>query len=350
MPPILPFYYLCHINPQKIMELLRYFYHPDHLGSSSWITDNTGRPIQHLHYLPFGEDWVDQCNSSWNAPYTFSGKEKDVETGYGYFGARYYDSGLSIWLSVDPMSDKYPSMSPYNYCANSPVILVDPDGREFGDYYTLNGLWLGTDGVNDNKAYTATAKNPDGTYSNAKKLPISNSELLDRATWVHGECGGSAELISDRVQNKGDASSTSDARVADYYAFAINNAVKTDGSFDNSVKMRMSKSVNGKTQNTSDGYFSGTGIGGNPNSKNFANARQKGMTNLMNLNGAQTSISAVIKSVTSLNDPTGGARAWLGESYAKTYQQNSNLFTPGAKFQFSFSSGNSKYYHSFFRK
>ena len=35
-----------------------------------------------------------------------------------------------MWLSVDPMSDKYPSMSPYNYCANNPVILVDPDGRE----------------------------------------------------------------------------------------------------------------------------------------------------------------------------------------------------------------------------
>ena len=111
----------------------RYFYHPDHLGSSSWITDNTGRPIQHLHYLPFGEDWVDQRNTSWNAPYTFSSKEKDVETGYGYFGARYYDSGLSIWLSVDPMSDKYPSMSPYNYCANNPVKLIDPNGMEFVD-------------------------------------------------------------------------------------------------------------------------------------------------------------------------------------------------------------------------
>ena len=71
-----------------------------------------------------------QRNSTWNAPYTFSGKEKDAETGYGYFGARYNDSGLSIWLSVDPMSDKYPSMSPYNYCANNPVILVDPDGRD----------------------------------------------------------------------------------------------------------------------------------------------------------------------------------------------------------------------------
>ena len=67
--------------------------------------------------------------TSWNTPYTFSGKEKDVETGYGYFGARYNDSGLSIWLSVDPMSDKYPSMSPYNYCANNPVMIVDPDGE-----------------------------------------------------------------------------------------------------------------------------------------------------------------------------------------------------------------------------
>jgi len=84
-----------------------------------------------------------QRNSSWSAPYTFSGKEKDAETGYGYFGARYYDSGLSIWLSVDPMSDKYPSMSPYNYCANNPVILVDPDGRELEPIVGTNGELLG---------------------------------------------------------------------------------------------------------------------------------------------------------------------------------------------------------------
>ncbi len=113
-----------------IMKTLRYFYHPDHLGSSSWITDGKGYAIQHLHYLPFGEDWVDQRNASWNAPYTFSGKEKDVETGYSYFGARYYDSGLSIWLSVDPMSDKYPNLTPYAYCANNPMKFVDPTGEE----------------------------------------------------------------------------------------------------------------------------------------------------------------------------------------------------------------------------
>ncbi len=66
--------------------------------------------------------------SSYETRYTFSGKERDEETGYGYFGARYYNSDLSIWLSVDPMADKYPGVSPYTYCANNPVRLVDPDG------------------------------------------------------------------------------------------------------------------------------------------------------------------------------------------------------------------------------
>ena len=63
-----------------------------------------------------------------------SGKEKDSETGYHYFGARYYNSDLSLWLSVDPMSDKYPSLSPYNYCAWNPMKLVDPDGAEMDDW------------------------------------------------------------------------------------------------------------------------------------------------------------------------------------------------------------------------
>lgn len=70
-------------------------------------------------------------SSADSCSFTFTGKEKDSESGYHYFGARYYDSeALTMWLSVDPMSDKYPSLSPYNYCAWNPVKLVDPDGRE----------------------------------------------------------------------------------------------------------------------------------------------------------------------------------------------------------------------------
>jgi RHS repeat-associated protein len=57
-------------------------------------------------------------------------KELDNETSYTYFGARYYDSELSVWLSVDPMSDKYPSLSPYCYSADNLVVPVDPNGKE----------------------------------------------------------------------------------------------------------------------------------------------------------------------------------------------------------------------------
>jgi RHS repeat-associated protein len=64
-----------------------------------------------------------------NSSYTFSAKEKDFETGLSHFGSRYYSSDLSIWLSVDPQSDKYPSLSPYTYCADNPVKLVDPNGE-----------------------------------------------------------------------------------------------------------------------------------------------------------------------------------------------------------------------------
>ena len=72
----------------------------------------------------------------------FTGKERDEETGYGYFGARYMDHDLiTMWLSVDPMVDKYPSISPYAYCAWNPMTLVDPDGKELSPnpYMIFNG-------------------------------------------------------------------------------------------------------------------------------------------------------------------------------------------------------------------
>ncbi len=105
-----------------------YFYHTDHLGSSSWITDASGSANQHLQYLPYGEDYIYQRNNEWDVPYTFSGKEKDSETGYSYFGARYYDSDISVWLSVDPLASRFPNISGYAYVNNSPVMYTDPRG------------------------------------------------------------------------------------------------------------------------------------------------------------------------------------------------------------------------------
>ena len=68
---------------------------------------------------------------------SFNGKEKDSESGFHYYGARYYWSEtLTGWLSVDPMTDKYPGISPYHYCHWNPSNLVDPDGKEdVNDWY-----------------------------------------------------------------------------------------------------------------------------------------------------------------------------------------------------------------------
>ena len=91
-------------------------------------------------------------------PRTSTGKERDSETGFSYFGARYYDSDiLTGWLSVDPMADKYPNISPYAYCGWNPVRLVDPDGKEYGKtYHEITGELIHDDNENDGKVYIGT--------------------------------------------------------------------------------------------------------------------------------------------------------------------------------------------------
>ena len=67
-----------------------FYYHPDHLGSATWITSDRGQVVQYLHYMPFGELWESQQASEYDERFKFTGKERDTETGYDYFGARYY--------------------------------------------------------------------------------------------------------------------------------------------------------------------------------------------------------------------------------------------------------------------
>ena len=121
-----------------IIEKNLYFYHPDHLGSSSYITDIEGRITQHTEYIAFGEVLFEEHSTSRTMPYLFNGKELDTETGLYYYGARYYDAKTSIFLNVDPLAEKYPHTSPYTYVNNNPIMLVDPDGRAPMDDITVN--------------------------------------------------------------------------------------------------------------------------------------------------------------------------------------------------------------------
>ena len=105
-----------------------FFYHSDHLGSTSYITDDRANITQYDAYLPYGELLVDEHSSSEDLPYKFNGKQFDEETGLYYYGARYMNPMASLWYGVDPLTEKYPDISSYSYCHNNPILLVDPDG------------------------------------------------------------------------------------------------------------------------------------------------------------------------------------------------------------------------------
>jgi len=109
-------------------ENLQFFYHPDHLGSSSFITNLDGEVVQHIEYVPFGEVFIEERNNVWNTPYLFNAKEFDEETGMYYYGARYYNPRLSLWMSTDPMSELMPHKSAYKFSNNNPLRFIDYTG------------------------------------------------------------------------------------------------------------------------------------------------------------------------------------------------------------------------------
>jgi len=90
-----------------------FFYHSDHLGSTSYITDAKANITQFDAYLPYGELLVDEHSGSEEMPYKFNGKEFDQETGLYYYGARYMNPITGLWYGVDALTEKYPSIGGY---------------------------------------------------------------------------------------------------------------------------------------------------------------------------------------------------------------------------------------------
>ena len=140
------------------MQQNTFYYHPDHLGSTNWVTDHQGEGYEHFTYTPYGEAWVEEHLSTeiHRMTHRFTGQELDPETGLYAFPARNYGPRTSRWLSADPALEEYLPVAPtsdearehnqnlpgmggvfntlnlavYHYGANNPLKYVDPDGRE----------------------------------------------------------------------------------------------------------------------------------------------------------------------------------------------------------------------------
>jgi len=137
---------------KELGEEETYYYHPDHLGSVSVVSNHRGEPYERVEYLPFGEMWIEETDPATSyIPFRFTSKEYDEETGLYYYGARYYEPRLSRWMSADPAGwDLINPMEPdgeggwkpkqshsvieatnwYSYVSNNPVKYVDPTGME----------------------------------------------------------------------------------------------------------------------------------------------------------------------------------------------------------------------------
>ena len=155
-----------------------------------------------------------------HSSYTFSAKERDSETGLSYFGSRYYSSDLSIWLSVDPMSDKYPHLSNYVYCSNNPIRVVDPNGKDEWDLARDGTLTKRKDGRTDVDIVHATNKEGKDISRYYKAGSINQNPDSHPGFLILDE----EDPDNSRIDFNTDIMTFTDASIAtDFFEFAAEN-------------------------------------------------------------------------------------------------------------------------------
>ena len=167
-----------------------FFYHSDHLGSTSYITDDKANITQYDAYLPYGELLVDEHSSSEELPYKFNGKQFDEETGLYYYGARYLNPMASIWYGVDPMYNLDFSVCTYIFCHNNPIKNKDINGmygteeeaKHAAKMYGANYSY-----AKDKKQwYVALDESKRGAYKSGGTLTRHFGEDDMKITYRHG--------------------------------------------------------------------------------------------------------------------------------------------------------------------
>ena len=176
--------------------------------------------FQHLEYFPFGETWVAEDSNIQRTPYSFTGKEFDEDTGLYYFGARYYEPIINIWLSTDPVLASYMggkvgmggiynslNLGMYTYGHLNPVNLVDPDGNtvyyvngegeyqkvEPKDYSKYIGIDVFVNGIRNGR---------EGTPEEAVKTGINQLGSGNPFILVHNSSNGSLGDLAESAYNK----------------------------------------------------------------------------------------------------------------------------------------------------
>jgi RHS repeat-associated protein len=194
----------------------KFFYIQDHLSSVRVVLNQSGNVDSWTDYYPFGKE--SRGSSTANRPKEqFTGKERDSEIGLDYFGARYYNADVGRWISVDPMQDKYPDFTPYNYVLNNPLGYFDPEGKDVVNQLDSNGNVVSTTLV-PNGTYNIVNINVDGTREIVGQVDRMQ-HLLDLQKYG-GSYAVHLQLLNDEQHQNAMAYATSDEIYWDAIAFA----------------------------------------------------------------------------------------------------------------------------------
>lgn len=177
------------------------------------------------NYYSFG---MLQPGRNWNAGnyrYSYNGKEQVNEikgTGNSLdFGARIYDPRLGRWLSVDPLQKKYPNLSPYNFCGNSPIVFKDHDGKDFFIEITENTIIIRATYHTDNSYATKEIVDRATSYINSFSDKYKFVTEEGKEYNIKFELTTATDDISDYFKNKNAADNDNGANFVTSNSFPL---------------------------------------------------------------------------------------------------------------------------------
>ena len=157
-----------------------HYYLKDHQGNNRVVINRSGTVEETNHYYPFGGVFATAGNTQ---PYKYNGKEFDTKKGLNWYdyGARHYDTALGRFMTNDRFAEKYYSMSPYQYGANSPVVNIDVNGdsiRICTETQSFGHTWISVGEGSNMTVYSY------GRYNGTNKGPDRSSNSLGNGSGV----------------------------------------------------------------------------------------------------------------------------------------------------------------------
>ena len=157
-----------------------HYYLKDHQGNNRVVINQSGTVEETNHYYPFGGVFATAGNTQ---PYKYNGKEFDTKKGLNWYdyGARHYDTALGRFTTNDRFAEKYYSMSPYQYGANSPVVNIDVNGdsiRVYTETQSFGHTWISVGEGSNMTVYSY------GRYNGTNKGPDRSSNSLGNGSGV----------------------------------------------------------------------------------------------------------------------------------------------------------------------